>query len=127
MLCGADSEGYLVPWKPEMQPPRLEPWVPLSNEFWLISNRKRPIFLRTTTVNGQSIVFDMKDTSQIPAVAEPWFLAFNAKVSFRPIMTRRIWPRSFPRLPRPLRSTESRSSPGRHVDSEMSGKDWCGA
>jgi hypothetical protein len=33
-----------------------------------------------------SIVFDMKDTSQIPAVAEPWFLAFNAKVSFRPIM-----------------------------------------
>ena len=39
--------------------------------------------------NGQragSIVFDMKDTSQIPAVAEPWFLAFNAQLSFRPIM-----------------------------------------
>ena len=33
-----------------------------------------------------SIVFDMKDTSEIPAVSEPWFLAFNAKVSFRPIM-----------------------------------------
>ncbi len=33
-----------------------------------------------------SIVFDMKDSSEIPAVAEPWFLAFNAKVSFRPIM-----------------------------------------
>lgn len=33
-----------------------------------------------------SIVFDLKDTSQIPAVAEPWFLAFNAKVSFRPVM-----------------------------------------
>jgi hypothetical protein len=33
-----------------------------------------------------SIVFDMKDTSEIPAVAEPWFLAFNAKVSLRPIM-----------------------------------------
>jgi hypothetical protein len=33
-----------------------------------------------------SIVFDMKDSSEIPSVAEPWFLAFNAKVSFRPIM-----------------------------------------
>lgn len=33
-----------------------------------------------------SIVFDLKDTSQIPAIAEPWFLAFNAKVSLRPIM-----------------------------------------
>ena len=33
-----------------------------------------------------SIVFDMKDASEIPAIAEPWFLSFNAKVSFRPVM-----------------------------------------
>jgi hypothetical protein len=33
-----------------------------------------------------SIVFDLKDPSQIPAVAEPWFLAFNATLSFRPVM-----------------------------------------
>ena len=34
-----------------------------------------------------SIVFNMKDTSEMPAVAEPWFLAFNAKISFRPVMS----------------------------------------
>jgi len=32
------------------------------------------------------IFCDMKDTSQIPAMAEPWFLAFNAKVEIHPAM-----------------------------------------
>ena len=32
------------------------------------------------------IVFDLKDTSQIPSIAEPWFIAFNAHVEFQPVM-----------------------------------------
>jgi hypothetical protein len=32
------------------------------------------------------IFFDMKDSAQLPVVAEPWFLAFNAKLTVRPAM-----------------------------------------
>jgi hypothetical protein len=32
------------------------------------------------------IFFDMKASSELTAIAEPWFLAFNAKVTVRPAM-----------------------------------------
>jgi hypothetical protein len=33
------------------------------------------------------MVVDMKDASQIPSLAEPWFLTFDADVEFHPVMT----------------------------------------
>jgi|SRR3982751_6428495 hypothetical protein len=41
------------------------------------------------TDNGERcgmIFFDMKDSSELPKVAEPFFLAFNARVTVRPTM-----------------------------------------
>lgn len=42
-----------------------------------------------TDNNGQRtgfIFFEMQDASQIPAIAEPWFLAFNAAIELHPVM-----------------------------------------
>lgn len=32
------------------------------------------------------LIIHMENTSQIPAIAEPWFLTFNANVEFHPVM-----------------------------------------
>lgn len=44
----------------------------------------------TATASGERggiIIFDLSDPSQIPAIAEPFFLAFNARLTFSPVMT----------------------------------------
>src|SRR3972149_1260691 len=42
-----------------------------------------------TDDNGQRtgfIFLDLQDASQIPAIAEPWFLAFHASIEIHPVM-----------------------------------------
>jgi hypothetical protein len=42
-----------------------------------------------TDDKGQRTAFvflEMQDASQIPAIAEPWFLALNAHIEFHPVM-----------------------------------------
>ena len=41
----------------------------------------------TTGERGGIIVFDMKEPSEIPGIAEQLFLHYNAKVTFFPVMT----------------------------------------
>ena len=36
---------------------------------------------------GATLIVDVKDPSDVPAFAEPWFLTFNAAVEFRVAMT----------------------------------------
>jgi hypothetical protein len=36
---------------------------------------------------GAILIVDVADPSRMPAVAEPWFLQFNADVSFHAVMT----------------------------------------
>jgi len=44
-------------------------------------------FAAEAGVRTAYFVVNLDDASQIPAVAEPWFLAFNAEISFHPVMT----------------------------------------
>jgi hypothetical protein len=50
----------------------------------------KPEAIYFTEQNGQRgavVIVNLADPSQIPALAEPWFLAFQADVEFRVAMT----------------------------------------
>jgi len=44
-------------------------------------------FTETDGVRSGYIFFDMKDASQLPAIAEPWVLALNATLTVKPAMS----------------------------------------
>ncbi len=49
----------------------------------------KPEAVYFTADNGQRagfIFLEMQDASHIPAIAEPWFLAFNASIEIHPVM-----------------------------------------
>jgi len=49
----------------------------------------KPEAVYFTDNNGQRtgfIFLDMQEASQIPAITEPWFLAFNASIELHPVM-----------------------------------------
>jgi hypothetical protein len=43
-------------------------------------------FLTHEGFRSAFMVFDMKDPSEIPQIAEPFFIAMNARVEFTPVM-----------------------------------------
>lgn len=43
-------------------------------------------FLATNGRRTALLIVDMQDASQIPALAEPWFLAFQASLEIVPVM-----------------------------------------
>src|SRR5262245_31561732 len=54
-----------------------------------ILSELKPEAVYFTDNNGQRagfIFLDLQDASQIPAIAEPWFLAFNASIEIHPVM-----------------------------------------
>ncbi len=61
----------------------------LGSTIESILNELKPEAAYFTAEKGQRggfIVVDLKDSSQIPSIAEPWFLAFNAQVEIFPCM-----------------------------------------
>lgn len=61
----------------------------LGSTIQSILEELKPEAVYFTDESGQRtgfIVLEMQDASQIPAIAEPWFLAFNARVEIHPVM-----------------------------------------
>lgn len=62
----------------------------VSEKMNRIMSSVKPESAYFTSMNGKRggvMIVNMNETSEIPSLAEPWFLLFNADVQFSPCMT----------------------------------------
>jgi hypothetical protein len=62
----------------------------IGNKMRRILEDIKPEAVYFTEQNGQRgaiLIIDLIDSSKVPALAEPWFLTFNADVEFHIVMT----------------------------------------
>jgi hypothetical protein len=62
----------------------------LDKKIKAILDEQKPEAVYFTDDRGQRcgyLFIEMADAAQIPAFAEPWFLAFNAQIELHPVMT----------------------------------------
>jgi hypothetical protein len=82
----------------------------LSKTIESILNELKPEAAYFAEDNGQRtgfIFLDVKDASQIPAVAEPWFLAFQAHVEIHPAMNLDDLKKATPGIERAIKNYHS--------------------
>jgi hypothetical protein len=58
------------------------------------------------------IFFQMTDSSELPAVSEPWFLAFNASITVRPAMTVEDLGKAMPAIERAAKTYAATAAAG---------------
>ena len=68
---------------------KAESLVRLSNRILADLKPETALLYRHNGQRTGFIFLDMQDASQIPAIAEPWFLAFNASLEIHPVDTGR--------------------------------------
>ena len=79
----------------------------LARTIETILNEFKPEAAYFAEENGKRtgyVFLDLKDPSQIPAVAEPWFLAFNAHVELHPAMNVEDLKRAAPGIERAVKN-----------------------